>query len=107
MFSATICGAYRMQANWQIQIFPPLPDTQHMRLFVNSARSVKRDRFSKWTFSCEISVGVMGKPKARRKGKKAGGRAKATSPEDKIVKAAHADKGKGIRQKMVQLGTNH
>ena len=41
----------------------------------------------------------MGKPKARRKGKKAGGRAKATTPEDKIVKAAHADKGKRIPQK--------
>merc|ERR1719322_1053284 len=34
----------------------------------------------------------MGKPKARRKGKKAAGRAKATTPEDEIVKAAHADK---------------
>ena len=38
----------------------------------------------------------MGKPKARRKAKK--GRAKAATQEDKIVKAAHADKeGKGIR----------
>ena len=45
----------------------------------------------------------MGKPKARRKGKKAAGRAKATTPEDKIVKAAHADKGKGICQEMVQF----
>ena len=43
----------------------------------------------------------MGKPKARRKGKKAAGRAKATTPEDKIVKAAHADKGKAIHQEMV------
>ena len=34
----------------------------------------------------------MGKPKARRKAKKA--RYKATTQEDKIVKAAHADKGK-------------